>query len=281
MTLDYEYFRPYNPDCGDEINYEGQIRDWLKNMDLMFEFVSTEKPEILDEFLRKIASKYESDLENEPHVLSDVGLDRLLKDESVLGSYENVKDLALQLIMKNIPFREGYILSEEKEPIKWFDYCRAKYMLLYHRIVSLVEILGREKGIKFFQDFVQYLGKELVKKGKISVNLKDARKAWVKGWSKCGMEFGVVDLDEHMFLCKFDRCVSHESMKHIKDKELAYYSVCYTAPKVQEHTFENVWLRRSITLFSGDFCDELRWDPNVHPDPEQPSHEFSRKIVPK
>ena len=281
MTLEYEYFRPYDPDCGDEINIEGQIRDWLWTMDLMLEFVNVEKPEILREFITKITSKYENDLGTDSHILSDVGFDKLLNDQTVLVFCENLKARTLQLIMRNIHFREGYILSEEKEFIKWFDYCRAKYMLFYHGIASLVEILGREEGIKFYQDFVQYWGKELAKKGKNSVTLPEARKAWVKGWSGGGMEFGAFDFDEHMFLCKFDRCVSHESMKHVEDQELAYYTVCYPAPKIQVHTFENVRLRRSITLFSGNFCDELRWDPHVHDEPEQPSHEFSRKIVSK
>ena len=207
-----------------------------------------------------------------------------MNDESVLGAHQKLKGLALQLIMKYIPFSEGYTLGEEKIFVKWLDYCQAKYLLLYHRIVTLVEILGRDEGIRFFQDFVQFLGKEFLKKNgkKIPATIPQVRDPWVKGWSKGGMEFGVHDIDEHMFLCKFDKCVSHESMKHVEDQELAYYAVCYSAPKIMEYTFEKVRLRRSITLFSGDFCDELRWDASVHgEDPEQPLHEFSRKIIPK
>jgi len=85
MTLEYEYFEPYDLDCGDEIDLEGQIREWLWTMDLMLEFVSTQKSDILDTFLEKVASKYESDLGTESHVLSDVSLDKILNDESVLG----------------------------------------------------------------------------------------------------------------------------------------------------------------------------------------------------
>ncbi|MFX0108432.1 MAG: L-2-amino-thiazoline-4-carboxylic acid hydrolase [Candidatus Hodarchaeota archaeon] len=281
MSLDYDYYGNYDPDCGDEIDLEGQIRDWLGTMDLLAKFVNIEKPEILDLFVAKVASKYKSDLRTNSYVLSDVGLDRLLRDQSVLGSHENLKDLSLQLIMKYMRFREGYTLSEEKELAKWFDYCQAKYMLLYHGITSLVEILGREEGIQFYKDFVEYRGQELSKKGKGKVPFQDTRKAWVKGWASGGMEFGVVDFDEHMYLCKFDKCVSHESMKHVEDQELAYYAVCYSAPRIQKYLLENVRLRRSVTLFTGDFCDELRWDPHVHDEPEQPSHEFSRSIIPK
>ena len=95
------------------------------------------------------------------------------------------------------------------------------------------------------------------------------------------MEFGVVDVYEAAFLAKFDRCVSHESMKHVKDQELAYYAVCYPGPRLLEHAHQDISMRRTQTLFTADFCDELRWDRHVHDEPEQPSLEFSRKIVPK
>jgi hypothetical protein len=70
-------------------------------------------------------------------------------------------------------------------------------------------------------------------------------------------------------------------MKDIDDQELAYYAVCYPGPRVGKHNRKYIWMRRSVTLFSGDFCDELRWDRFVHDEPKQPSLEFSRKIIPK
>ena len=93
------------------------------------------------------------------------------------------------------------------------------------------------------------------------------------------MEFGVVDIDDSAFLAKFDRCVSHESMKHVSDQELAYYVVCYPSEILGEYVHENISLRRSVTLFTGDYCDELRWDRHVHRSIEQPSEEFSRRIT--
>jgi hypothetical protein len=281
MPLDYDYYGNYDPDSGDEIDIEGQIRDWLGTMDLLVKFVSNKKPEILDSFVAEVACKCKSELSSQSYALSDVGLDKLLKDPSILGSHEELKDFSLQLIMKYIPFKEGYTLGEEKAPIRWFDYCQAKYLLVYHGLTSLVDILGREDGIQFYKDFVETRAKELAKNGLVKVPFKDARKERVKSWSQGGMEFGVVDFDEYMYLCKFDKCVSHESMKHVEDQEVAYYAVCYSAPRIMKHLLENIRLRRSVTLFTGDFCDELRWDPNVHDDPAQPSHEFSRKIVPK
>jgi len=101
----------------------------------------------------------------------------------------------------------------------------------------------------------------------------------MKAWSEGGaMEFGVVDVYDAAFLAKFDRCVSHESMKHVDDQELAYYAVCYPGARLLEYVHENISMRRTQTLFTADFCDELRWDRHVHDEPEQPSLEFSRKM---
>ncbi|MHA2134981.1 MAG: hypothetical protein ACW99J_14060 [Candidatus Thorarchaeota archaeon] len=282
MTDNHEYYRTYRPDAKGEINLDEQITDWLWTMDLMFEFIETNKPEILTAFLKNVEERYSEESEDASFVLSDVGFDRISDDQSILSSHPKLKNLGLRLIMKYLPLPSGYSLSEEKESIRYLDYLRAKHMLLYHRISALVDILGRESGIQFFEDFVQFWGKEAAKKPPYTVTLREARISFVRFWEQSGgFDFGVADIDEDMFLAKFDKCVWHESMRHVDDQELAYYAVCYPGPRLGRHTDKDIWLRRSVTLFTGDFCDELRWDRHVHDEPEQPSHEFSSRIVPK
>ncbi|MHA1958625.1 MAG: L-2-amino-thiazoline-4-carboxylic acid hydrolase [Candidatus Thorarchaeota archaeon] len=282
MNPEYEYYGKYDEDAAGEINLEGQIRDFLWTMELMFGYIGINRPGILEEFLEQVEGKYAKELEGTSYVLGDVGFDKIADDQTLLGSHPQFKDQGLRIIMKYTPLREGYMLSEENEPTRWIDYCRAKYTLLYHQITSLVEILGREAGIDFFKDFVEFWGKELGKQGKGTHTIEEVRENRVKAWKEGGaMEFGVVDVYEAAFLGKFDRCVSHESMKHVEDQELAYYAVCYPGPRLLEQVHQNISMRRTQTLFTADFCDELRWDRHVHDEPEQPSLDFSRKIVPK
>lgn len=282
MNPEYEYYGTYSENALGDINLEGQIRDFIWTMELMFDFVKNDKPEILDAFLEKIDGKYAMELEETSYVLGDVGFDKIAEDQTLLGSHPNFKNLGLRIIMKYIPLRKGYVLNEEMVPTRWIDYCRAKYTLLYHQITTLVEILGRAAGIEFYKDFVEFWGTELGKKGKGSHTIEEVRENRVKSWSEGGaMEFGVVDVYDAAFLAKFDRCVSHESMKHVEDQELAYYAVCYPGVRLLEYVHQNISMRRTQTLFTADFCDELRWDRNIHNEPEQPSLEFSRKMVPK
>lgn len=281
MNPEYEYYGTYDENATAKIKLDDQIRDWLWTAELMFDFIGLNRPEILDSFQEKVHEKYSSELRGTSFILNDVGFDSLLKDQSILESYTPIKDLSLQIIMKYIPIEKSSNLSEISE-VRYIDYLRAKHMLLYHRIVTLVELLGREEGIQFYKDFVQFWAKKVAEKGQWKVTLKQARDSSVQYWKASNaFEFGVVDFDDDMFLAKFDRCVWYESMKHIEDKELAYYTVCYPGPRIGRHAHENVILRRSVTLFTGDFCDELRWNRHVHDEPEQPSHEFSRRIVPK
>ncbi|MFX0107843.1 MAG: L-2-amino-thiazoline-4-carboxylic acid hydrolase [Candidatus Hodarchaeota archaeon] len=282
MNQEYEYYGTYDENATGEINLEKQIRDWLWTMELMFEHIERTKPEILETFLKNVEGKYTTELEGTSFVLADSGFDKVANDHTLLGSYPRFKDLSLRIIMKYIPLKEGYILSEEAGPIKYVDYLRAKHMLLYHRITALVETLGREAGIEFFENFVQFWGKEFAKEVENTDTIEFARENYVKFWRESNaFEFGVVDVYEAAFLAKFDRCAWYESMKHIEDQELAYYAVCYPGPRLGSHIHQNISMRRSVTLFTGEFCDELRWDRHVHDEPEQPSHEFSRKLVPK
>ncbi|MHA2142464.1 MAG: L-2-amino-thiazoline-4-carboxylic acid hydrolase [Candidatus Thorarchaeota archaeon] len=282
MDSEYEYYGTYNEDATGEINLEGQIRDFLWTIELMFDYVERNKPEILKKFLKEVAGKYSTELESTSFSLSDVGFDKIAGDQTLLGSYPQFKDQGLRIIMKYIPLREGYILGEETEQVRWIDYCRGKYTLLYLQITTLVEMLGRESGIEAFKEFVDFWGEELAKQPKGTHTIEQVRENRVKAWSEGGaMEFGIVDVAEAAFLAKFDRCVSHESMKHVEDQELAYYAVCYPGARLLEYVHQNISMRRTQTLFTSDFCDELRWDRHVHDEPQQPSLEFSRGIVRK
>ncbi|MCK5239616.1 MAG: hypothetical protein KAR33_08725 [Candidatus Thorarchaeota archaeon] len=282
MNPEYEYYGTYTESASGDVNLEGQIRDFLLTMELMFDYIESNKPEILESFLEKVDGKYTKELEGTSYVLGDVGFDKIAKDQTLLGSYPHFKNLGLRIIMKYIPLREGHVLNEELVSTRWIDYCRAKYTLSYHQIKALVEILGRELGIESFKGFVDYWGEKLAENPKGTHTIEQVRENRVKAWSEGGaMEFGVVDVGKAAFLSKFDRCVSHESMKHVDDQELAYYAVCYPRARLLKYVHENILMRRSQTLFTADFCDELRWDRHIHPEIEQPSLEFSRKLVRK
>ena len=282
MNPKYEYYGNYTEEASGEINVEGQIRDWLKTTELMFNYIESKKPEIREEFLEKVRRNYERELKGTSFVLSDVGFDKIANDQTLLGSYPQFKDQCLRIVMKYIPLKEEYRLSEENDTIRWLDYCRAKYTLQYHQITSLVEILGRETGIAAFKEFVDFWGEDLAKNPKGKHTIDEVKENRVKAWSTGGaMEFGVVDVGEAAFLAKFDRCVSYESMKHVEDPELAYYVVCYPGARLLEYAHQNISMRRTQTLFTADFCDELRWDRHIHPELEQPSLEFSRNMVRK
>ena len=282
MNPEYEYYGTYDENASGDVNLEGQIRDFLWTMELMFDYVESNKPEIIESFLEKVDGKYMNELEGTTYVLGNVGFDKIAKDQTLLNSHPHFKDLGLRIIMKYIPISDGFVLNEKMKSIRWIDYCRAKYTLLYHQITALVEILGRESGIESFKDFVDYWGEDLAKKPKGTHTIREVRENRVKAWKEGGaMEFGVVDVGEAAFLAKFDRCVSHESMKHVDDQELAYYAVCYPGARLLRYAHQNILMRRTQTLFTADFCDELRWDRHIHDEPEQPSLEFSRKLVPK
>ena len=279
MNPEYEYYGSFTEDASGEVNLEGQIRDFLLPVELMLDYIKNNSPGILEEFLEKVEGKYAQELEDSSYVLGDVGFDKIANDQTILGSYPRFKDRGLKLIMKYIPLSENFKLSEDNVTIRWIDYCRAKYTLLYHQITSLVEILGRESGVDAFEEFVEFWGKELSKKPQGKHTIEEVRENRVKAWSEGGaMEFGVVDVYEAAFLAKFDRCVSHESMKHVDDQELAYYAVCYPGARLLEFAHQNISMRRTQTLFTADFCDELRWDRHIHTEPKQPSLDFSRIV---
>ena len=94
-----------------------------------------------------------------------------------------------------------------------------------------------------------------------------------------GGDCTMVIYDDYRLLQKVDRCIVHESTKHL-DQEIAYLSKCYEGQVVYEKTRSTRKIQQRTTkyLFFDDYCDEFFWDNEVFPDCEQPSEEFIRNL---
>ena len=95
-----------------------------------------------------------------------------------------------------------------------------------------------------------------------------------------GSNSTVVVYDDYRLLEKIERCMCHESYKHLNDPEFAYLSYCYIGDVADRRCkgLRRIRRRRTQTLYFDDFCDEFFWDDDMYPDAEQPSLEFMRKL---
>ncbi|UCH03990.1 MAG: hypothetical protein JSW05_10440 [Candidatus Thorarchaeota archaeon] len=161
----------------------------------------------------------------------------------------------------------------------YIDRERAENILFYSMVKVLVDLLGREEGVSLYKDAVDYIADRRARDDPDATKIEQLRQELTSSLPDSGgYAFAVADLDDSMILGKFDKCVVHESLKHVSDPELAYYATCYTNLIIANRRSRNFQIRRTQTLFSGDFCDELYWDPEVYEEPKQPSLTVSRRL---
>jgi hypothetical protein len=279
VKLDYESFNTYNPKATIEIELHAFTSKILTRLDDTLESIKERRPDILEEFAKRIISAW-SESEGAADIdYSAISIDDIEQEFPNLTERVNFLRPAHRFILSHLRGQEAKAQTHGKTTVLYIDREKAENILFYSVVKVLVDLLGREEGISLYKDAVDYIADRRAKDDPETTKMKQLRQELTSSLPESGgYVFAVADLDDSMILSKFDKCVVHESLKHVSDPELAYYATCYTNLTIANRRSRNFEIRRTQTLFSGDFCDELYWDPEVHEEPEQPSLAISRSL---
>lgn len=276
MDLDYEIYKNYDTEARTEIVLPEYLTRKLFRMNTMLEFFDQERQEIVTDFVSKLSQRLAEELKDDMSRDLDYFKEAATELRS-LTKHGGLFTLSLRFLL-NILEIPVELPSDGRVEVSLLSTEKADSLIPYFCIKILVEMLGREAGIQLYKGYVDYLA-EVSPPRKLK-DFREARVSWIKGMADSGgFDFAVLDLDENKFLAKFDRCVCHEALKDEDDPELGYLVVCYPGWWVGQQQDWCVRMRRTQTLFSGDFCDELYWNRHIHDEPEQPSLDLSSRLV--
>lgn len=279
MKLDYETFNAYNPKAAIEIDLHAFTLKILTRLDDTLESIRERRQNILEDFAKRVILAW-SEREGAADIdCSAVRIDEIEQEFPNLTERVDFLNPALRFILSHLRGQEAKAQTHGKRTVLYIDREKAENILFYSVVKVIVDLLGREEGISLYKDAVDYVADRRAKDDPDTTKIKQLRQELTGSLPDSGgYVFAVADLDDGMILGKFDKCVVHESLKHVSDPELAYYATCYTNLTIANRRSRNLEIRRTQTLFSGDFCDELYWDPEVHEEPEQPSLTVSRNL---
>ncbi|MFX1416520.1 MAG: L-2-amino-thiazoline-4-carboxylic acid hydrolase, partial [Promethearchaeota archaeon] len=279
VKLDYEVFNAYNPKATIEIDLHAFTLKILTRLDDTLESIKERREDIFEEFAKRVISVWS---ESEGAADIDYGAVSIGEIEQELPNLtERMVFLrpALRFILSHLRSQGAKVQTPRKTTVLYIDREKAENILFYNVVKVLVDLLGKEEGISTYKDAVDYLADRRAEDEPDTTKIEQFRQGLTGSLPATGgYTFAVADLDDSMILAKFDKCVVHESLRHVSDPELAYYATCYTNMTVANRRNRNVEIRRTQTLFSGEFCDELYWDPEVHDEPAQPSLAVSRNL---
>ncbi|MFX1603155.1 MAG: L-2-amino-thiazoline-4-carboxylic acid hydrolase [Promethearchaeota archaeon] len=279
MKLDYEVFNAFNPEATIEIDLHALTVGILTRLDDTLESIKESRQEILDEFAKHVISAW-SESEGTANIDSGtIGIDVIEQEFPGLAEMTDLLHPAVRFILSHLRDQDTEAQTPGKTTVLYIDRERAENILFYSVVKVLVDLVGREEGISTYKDTVDYIADRRAADEPDTTKMKQFRQGLIGSLPDTGgYSFTVADLDDSMILARFDKCVVHESLKHVSDPELAYYATCYTNMTIANRRNRNVQIRRTQTLFSGDFCDELYWDPEVHEEPTQPSLAVSESL---
>jgi len=274
MNPDYEIYKNYDDNAKREIVVEDYLFNAVERLEKMMEFIRESRSEFMELFIQGLSDRLQVST-NQTDITQFSGLINMhMQKLPLLKTYEPLGNLVFPFVLGQL----NLIDANEKVTILFLESEKGENLILYHAIKTMVDVLGKEEGIQLYKDYVEYRIKQSPPRE--ITDFREARVTWIKDMADSGgFDFAIYDCDASKFHGKFDKCVVHESFKDVENPELGYYVTCYTGVTGCNLSDWCVRMRRTQTLFTADFCDELYWDRHVHHEPRQPSLDFSRKLV--
>ena len=279
--MEEKYYKCYNADAILELNPADKIRDAIKRTDDIIKYIVKLRNGIAPDYVEALIKRLLNEVNGYTIDTKSVNLKKVESNLAHLKFDALLTNLVIRYMAMKLSIPKDTKIPSKIAEFTTLNRAMAMEGMNYYRVKAFEDILGKEEGIKLYTDILKLIVKEM--KSKEEINEKDTVKSRgeraINWWCKTGVgDFTFILYDENKIIYRFDRCVTHEALKHHNDPDIAYIASCFIGDIDEWNEGEFIHLRRTQTLHHADFCDELYWDTRVHNNPEQPSLEFTRKI---
>lgn len=276
----------FNAEAKSKINLSEYIRRNLEQTESVIKYFNKLRPDKLDEYLKAFEKRL-SYVAKDPRLdISMLNFESIGQNLAILDKYPELEKAIGNFICELLELPEGLSSAEKEIEIPCLNIRKASSHLSYYRVKAIEDLLGKDEATKLYKEIVKYLIQERkeqnppeIPEDPRKVTRIDSRERVLKQYRELGVgDFTIAIFDDYKELYKFDKCIAHEVLKGFEDPDIAYLSSCYISGHPDNNEGETIHVRRTQTLHHGDFCDELYWNDVVHPNAEQPSPEFVRKL---
>lgn len=274
MKPEYEVYINYDPKATWEITVHDYLFRNLEHLGHMLEFLNSERKDLVKYFSDRMATSLADMVQNKDITGFLAEYSGILEEHPILTKEEYLGPLALRFMLEQLNLSK---VEEGKARPLFVNVQKAITTIPYTALTHMVNLVGRDEGIELWKKFVEFRAK--IEPSREIESFK-AMRAGMSGMHKSGgFVFTVHDFDENMFVGRFYKCVLYDALKDMEDPELGYYIACYPGMTMGILSDWCVRMRRTQTLFSADYCDELYWNGEVYNESEQPPLEFTRKMT--
>ena len=286
VIMKIKAYNCYNEDAGGKINPINTIKRVFETTDIVLNKIKELNPDLFDIYIIKLTEKLNSTLKDFKQDLHQYNLTSITNELELLQKQSDLQKTILRFIVHSLALPTEYNPEEGEVHIIYSNAINVTNVFSYHRVKTLVELLGKNHGSKLYKKIVPDLVKHAKQNSNINettdpgkLTLDDHRKSSIETWCRIGLaDFTVVVFDDYKVLYRFDKCGVHEALKKFADPDIAYLASCYLGDVKEYNEGKVIHMRRTQTLHHGSFCDELYWNNVVYEDTQQPPLAFTESL---
>jgi hypothetical protein len=279
----------YNEYAEGKLNPINTIKQACDSTDIILDNLKELNTGLLETFVNTLRDKLDEIVKDFKLDSSQFDLKTITNDLKTLREQSGLTKAIVKFVCYSLDLPTNYNPEEGEVNILYSNAFKARENLSYHRVKTLIELLGNKKGSEIYKKIVPDLITDMKKrkgstidktKDPHEISLNEQRESSIKTWCKIGLvDFTVAVFDEYKILYRFDKCGVHETLKEFADPDTAYLASCYIGDAKEFNAGEIVQMRRTQTLHHGKFCDELYWNNFVYKDTKQPSLAFTESLT--
>jgi hypothetical protein len=260
----------------------------LARLDLLLGFIKKHKPEILDDYVKKLQNAYEKLAKTDYYNHRKYDINESIKELEHLKNYKQlaINNLNYYLNLLEIDIEIDWV--NDKVKIPQGNHFRSFLIPNYQNVRVLAEIIDRKEAVKLFKMYVTERAKIITPEDRRFRfdTLEDLRKDDFEdyegegnpGWVRIE---GVVK--DGKFVYRKDSCLYAEAMKDYPDEEFKFLAACYydyQGTRIQWN--KDFVLTMEQTIAEGDpYCSCVVHDTRIDWDLTHPGVEYWENVWPK
>jgi len=280
-------YKAYNPDALMRFKLSKRLAHSYTKINNILRWAEELKPDKIMELISTFQRKLSEAIDENVVEIDWDQISKVIEEMDYLSNNPELTIILTRYIIHHLEISNDLRDLEREIEVTSFNHARENERLQYYIAKACPEILGEEDGTKFWKDIValrlrdekqEYEARMKENPERMERSVLEISKGAIKWWKETGVgDFTRVIFDDHKILYRFDKCITPEVLKELNDPKWAYLSSCYIGD-APGFNFGERYLRRTQTLHTSPFCDELYWNPSVHENPEQPSLEFTTGV---
>jgi len=267
------------------INPKEQVSQFVLNrLNFLIGFLYEHSPDDLHAFVKKLEKQYQKLTKTDYIKENNIDLSDVVADFMNLAENSSLTHAAMNYYFQVLDFDEEKTWDEDLVVVNR-NYHQSFLHPRYYNLLTLIETVGREKGIslwkRFFTAFVIY-DREPPEKPFVDLETwLDERNAAIDEDNPSDWVIVRGMIADGKFAFRNDNCLWVESLDDLPDSELKYYICCYGDYEGAKDRHESIILTMEHTIAQGDpYCSRVMHDTRVDYDLRHPPKKFWDEMWP-